>query len=184
MGRLVQQPAHRHRRQIPGRSRSQPIPHYTRHLKPRSWQVPTRAIQTAGRCVDPPPDECRSRIGDRSSRADHGIPGAGLVDLGDRHGDREVVGGSVLIDLLAHSAEWDRLGVDAGIDHGRQFEDCTGSTMIGASAGCHVLLTPMSRVAWRRIKMGCYRPDTSGFRHHRGGCVLCRSERVLDHRSG
>jgi hypothetical protein len=76
-------------------------------------------------------------------RADH-VPGAGLVDLGDRHGDREVVGESVLVDLLAHSAERDRLGVDAWIDHGRQFEDCTGSgpTLIGASAHSHVFVGP------------------------------------------
>jgi hypothetical protein len=34
-----------------------------------------------------------------------------------------MVGESVLIDRLAHSAEWDWLGIDTWIDHGRQFED-------------------------------------------------------------
>jgi hypothetical protein len=42
--------------------------------------------------------------------ADREITAADLVDLGDRHGDWVVVGESVLIERLAHSAEWDGLG--------------------------------------------------------------------------
>ena len=47
---------------------------------------------------------------------------AGLVDLADRHGDWKVVGESVLIDRFAHSAERDRLRVDAWIDHRREVQ--------------------------------------------------------------
>ena len=46
-----------------------------------------------------------------------------LVDFGDRHGDWEVVGESVLIDRLDPSAQWDWLRIDTWIDRGRQFED-------------------------------------------------------------
>ena len=52
-------------------------------------------------------------------------PAGDLVDLGDGHGDWKVVGEFVLIDRLAHSAEWDWLGVDTWVDHGRRFEDFT-----------------------------------------------------------
>jgi hypothetical protein len=46
-----------------------------------------------------------------------------LVDFGDRHGDWEVVGESVLIDRLDPSAHPDWLRIDTWIDRGRQFED-------------------------------------------------------------
>ena len=42
-----------------------------------------------------------------------------LVGFGGCHGDWEMIRESVLIDRLAHSAEWDRLRIDTRIDDGR-----------------------------------------------------------------
>jgi hypothetical protein len=65
--------------------------------------------------------ECAADLGDH--RVLSRVPAADLVGLVDRHGNWKVVGESVLIDWLVHSAEWDRLPVDTWIDHGRRFED-------------------------------------------------------------
>jgi hypothetical protein len=64
------------------------------------------------------------------------------VDLGDSDRDWEVVGESVLIDRICHSAEWDWLRIDTGIDHGDLFENCTvaGLSLIGASPVAMFLL--------------------------------------------
>jgi hypothetical protein len=70
-----------------------------------------------------------------------------LVGLGHSHGDGEVVGESVLIDRLAHSAKWDWLLIDTSIDHGRRFEDLHRG-WIGLDRGLadgHVLIDQQPR---------------------------------------
>jgi hypothetical protein len=64
------------------------------------------------------------------------------VGLSDSHGDWKLIGESVLIDRLTHSAEWDWLLINTWIDHARQFEICivVGSALSGASPVAMFLL--------------------------------------------
>jgi hypothetical protein len=115
-----------------------------------SSRTPTRSPGVLTK-IRPRP-HCRVQTAGEVTGRCHGsrksVPAADLVDLGDSHGDGEVIGESVLTDRLPHSTEWDWLRVDTWIDHRWQFEDLNGG-WIGLDrgvAGGHVLVDQEPRL--------------------------------------